>query len=455
MILKNLLLFCLIVFIPQIFATSDQPCFQLLLSPPPWHEFTQVQISSVSAWLKRHSGLKGYPDHFADRPDFANELHEAGLTWAKMSETVRVQWVAQFMWEKWLQWENQSSAQKSAALSLELSQFDAGGARTLIPLDGSAEITRLSARNFPRMLHQIQKMYPVDMANLSPAQIRTAEEMAQRLAFHYIYIRLVEPAPALEGPLLSARELSRWDLNMDVTNSRFYSKLVGTSATVGFEAVVNSGSDEHSSLVRMKHDFEALKLDSSFARTNGFVLPRFENVVQMMDFFAQWDSATLDEVFRLNRMSLPNSVNTVDRFHDYVAETPFRQTFPEDKTFDRLAPFRTKLMNFVLTTQDGERLLRESFRQWLLFTASQLPQTFAEFEAEWNVRQGLNHIFTDEFLHAIHMESGLGLRIPVGVTARHFRVVRDYSAEVQTRNGAADSVGVRYFGTRIDPTTQP
>ncbi len=322
---------------------------------------------------------------------------------------------AKNIYSQWRNWNSVTSARRKAVLALELQMISSPAKENVFTWDGSARLKALSRVNLERMLRKIHELHPAMASASADAEIqKDAAAMSRQVRISYSRPPVFQRDEGIHPPIPSARELVKQKLSS--ADGSFHSWLLGNSPSVEFEASLVSGR------ARMP---SALHLRDEFAAAEGFVLPLFNNVEELLTFFEVWDPSALDRVVMYNRMSLPNKINSGEtlmaklRSGEMMVDEIFPSTQPE-----RLAALREKLSDFVMTDKDAREFIQRAFELYALSRAGENEREFRRFKTDLNGALGPQNIFLRGFM-AFAGLPGLTLHVPVSVPAQAYSIVRD------------------------------
>ncbi|MGZ3722816.1 MAG: hypothetical protein ACXVA9_07810, partial [Bdellovibrionales bacterium] len=248
--------------------------------------------------------------------------------------------------------------------------------------------------------------------------------MASKLKFNYGRpvnpLQFTTSPEGYNAPAASPRELAALDLE---SLDGLYSHMIDKSPSVEFLTLVGRSSRGENPQIGTLLRRETILLKGKFANENGFALPRFATVGELLDFFEFWDPAAAEEVFRANWNSLPASMRTYPEFRAYVELHP-EEIFPLDKAFTQLGPLRSRLNQYVMTTEDSEEFLKQAFRQYVLSLGSEDSKAAERLKVEVENSGAVMQLFRNKIFAFLHMPAGMALRIPVAVTAADYTLSR-------------------------------
>lgn len=387
-----------IVFASSIaFAKSE--CFELLINHP---LATNSSDSPAAAhWMEILGAELDLPEH----PAWSNEN----------------------ILQHWSAWRSVTKQQREQALALELLKISPhqAAAAPIITFAGT-NLKELSAANLTRMVKQFESNYVIPDAVANDAGLRQSiNKLLAKLDFNYT--RPVNPIQyrnsplGYDPPIPSHRELKALDLD---NAPSFYSRLVETSPSAGFDMLVTlrerGGSRAPiANLLRQ----ETFVLERKFTLANGFTLPSFSSSKDLFDFFAFWDPQAIAETYRINRFNLPKTVTTVEEFMVYL-EINALDTFTAEDAYYRLAPLRSRLGQYALTTADAEQLVKRCLRHYILWRASENPAGVEKIFANLSSSGAIKRFTQIALWPTMHLPSGLSLRIPVVASVENYQLSR-------------------------------
>jgi hypothetical protein len=334
-------------------------------------------------------------------------------------------WSSENILQRWRSWRHVTPLQREQALALELMKISPreNPANPVFRLDSAASLTTLSAANQARMLKQIEILFPVSAQAEGDKELLTsASNLASRIKF--VYVRPVNPlqftrAPeGFDAPVASPRELTALDLN---PMEGFYSRLVGTSPSAEFVTMASKSSANEGVRVGTLLRRETLVLKNNFAKENGFALPRFASPKDLLDFFDFWDPKASEEVFRANWAGLPSGMRTYEEFRAFLETTSI---FSAEGVYSQLAPLRSRLYQYVMTTKDAEEFLRQALRRYILSLASQEPAAVQGLNVNLLNSATTMRFFREKFFPLLHFPDGMAMRIPIGVSSDDYILSR-------------------------------
>ncbi|NJL25404.1 MAG: hypothetical protein HC902_09655 [Calothrix sp. SM1_5_4] len=199
----------------------------------------------------------------------------------------------------------------------------------------------------------------------------------------------------------------------------------------------------------------AARLEPEFARDEGLIAPRFENLLQMITFFMQWEPEAVDELIRHNFMSLPSSIRSAHDLVRYLTPERVGLAFPPHTYPDRLAPLRTRLHGYLLTTSDGEDFMRSAFEHYLTYLAVTSETEFKIISGDWErVSAHLPKVLAARVL-PFWGWPGFSLRTPVAVAPTEYRVLRADANGAPLRANRGLGFPLPWDSRRLDPDVMP
>lgn len=320
--------------------------------------------------------------------------------------------------ENWQLWKNTTLKERESHLALELKQISPPQNSRLISLNPGEEFRTLSQSNLTRMKSRLEELMPVSGA-LPDAILTEIAQLGGNLEFHYFERYGAVRETGVNPPLVSVRELNR----MGITRrASFYSKLVGGSSSVPFQILATAQNQPPVSL-NSRVPFDAIVLKNELARQAGFVSPNFDNSNALIHFFAIWEPEQIEILFNQNRLALPNAVNSVSKFLEFLDPRRIRTFFPDDSAYERLAVLRERLSSYVLTEADAGDFLRFAFVRNLTKTALDNPVEFARIKQEFGLPSGVQAVFARRFSKDLGLDQ-FALRIPKAVGPQSYTIVR-------------------------------
>jgi hypothetical protein len=384
-------------------------------------EASAPEVQNVLTWIDvKLAQTAEYPLGISKLPEFNLFVKKRGLDWKNVDPAAKPDWVARFYFEQWRKWDDVRRAQRDAYLKLELDQLGPVSRQrpdVLAYGGGYARLKELSAKNSARMLAELRERHPA-YAQARPEDAAKAENFSKLIRFNYL--EPVKSRLSGDAPLVSPNALTKLDLGL---LNPFYSSLVSGSNMVGFELLATA--EGHLPLVlNGENPREAFRLNDAFARANGMMLPRLRDPTELYDFIAAKDPATARKFFEKNRDLVPATVTTPEEFRIHLEHAVMDYIFPQDKQFDRLFLLRSRLIDFVMTAEDGEAFLREAFRIYLSNLSVERPVAYLMNVQELSTPAGFQNIFAWEFLQFVGWERGVALQIPVSVPAAEAPKIR-------------------------------
>lgn len=356
---------------------------------------------------------------------------------------------AQKAYEELQVWQTHTAQSRASHLGLELKSLMPPEQEKIYVLDRREELKRLSLANRIRLQAQIQAAKPVQNEWGSEYAL-TVRQAVQQMAFHYLRPLRSNHHPSRNLPLVSPKELDRLGF---VTDTSFYSNLVGHSASVGF-IVMASRAGTAPYVLNHQHPEFALRLEDRFAEEEGFVLPYFSNPKELISFFAKWDPLLLNDLVRENRFSLPNAIKTGKDLIPYLNQVPEELIFPEHSSYSRLSSLRQALYQYILTESDARELLTWAFERFLLFKAESDPSHFPRLLRELSLAAGTQNVFTNEFLPYLGLGQ-LSLRIPLSVPKEDYSLLRMENADYNPFPDLSTSDKAKLSPHRLDRKATP
>lgn len=377
------------IFLIQFTAAAETPCLRLLTSPAPLlQEPTGAELTAAQHWLELTGVSEG--------PEEQRRL--IGL------------------WQKWSQ---VTDSEREAQLSLELKNLEARD-NPVHELNARPRLAELSAANLKRMLAHLEAKAAIPRALQSdPRTQDRVNKLAGEMQFAYLRRFKVKKETGVHPPVASARELRR---NGYPVERLFYDELIRGAPSVGFE-VIGAGKQAGPLVINGAMPVIALRLNEEFAAANAFVLPRFSDPLEMLKFFAEWDPPAVLEVLRYNRMSLPFNIKSAAEFLAYLTPERVSQVFPDHALYERLAPLRTRLAQYILTESDAREFMTAAFRIYLQNLLAGDPNEFAAVEKEMRRAAGAQIVFNKKVLPLTGWPA-VSLRVPVSVPPAAYSILR-------------------------------
>lgn len=413
------------VFVSSIaFAKSD--CFELLINHPLATNASDATVAGT--WME--------------------------ILGAQLDSPERPAWSTENILQRWSGWRAVTKQQREQALALELLKISPrqAAAAPVIAFAGT-KLKELSSANLTRMVKQFESAYAISDAVAENADLRKSiNKLIAKLDFNYT--RAVNPTqytdsePGYDPPIPSHRELKALDLD---SVPSFYSQLVETSPSAGFDMLVTWSERAGSrapiaNLLRR----EAFVLERKFALANGFTLPHFSSSKDLFDFFAFWDPQAIAETYRINRFNLPSTVTNVDEFMVYL-EIHALDAFTAEEAYYRLAPLRSRLAQYALTASDAEQLVKRCLRHYILWRATENPAGVEKIFANLTNSGAIMRFTQTALWQAMHLPSGLSMRIPVVATVENYQLSRmENRARLYPPRWNAQTQGAHFDPNRID-----
>ncbi len=243
-------------------------CLTLLISSgPSISPVTPAQEAAAAEWLKNH-----------DVPDPTPAQIQSAL-------------------EQWQKWNSAPVSARNANLALELKDLAPESEATVFSLRGREELKKRSAQNLIRLKIRLSERIPL-LGQPDPATKERIEVLHSNITLHYLMRDRRTKHTGLHGPLASARELARLQLSQI---PEFYSDLVGSSRSVPFRIIATKAKSAPYSL-NAQVPFDALRLNNELAEDAGFVVPSFENQIELIRFFYEWEPELIPTLLQHNRI---------------------------------------------------------------------------------------------------------------------------------------------------------
>ena len=442
-------------------------------NPFPARSVTPAEVAQAEFWLRSNGADEGFPQALKQNPQFLSFLKLNGKDSTAMDKEEFQDWAARYALSKWTSWDKTNSEQRNLALTLEMMKISPKNPENKVislivgkPADDSPpafDLKAASRANKERMLAQLRAAYeiPADAANDQSLK-DVAESLSQQIRFSYVRpIHLTQFVPAPEdfaGPILSPRDLAPYGLDYA---SGLYSNMVGHSPSAEFMVTALSETRDTPDSIGNLLRRESAVLNPSAAKRMGFAIPRFASVTAMFDFFEFWDPKACEETFRTNWKGLPKDVRTYDEFRAYL-EAHADELNLQENAYARLAPMRTRLNQYVMTTADLEDFLGQAINLWVMHLGAHDPTgSLSQVRMDVDTVGKTLYVFRERVLPFLHMEDGLSLRVPVGVTSGDYalaRVTGMVEAKKRTATAAADRAYARPKGIRngqVDHDSKP
>jgi hypothetical protein len=316
------------------------------------------------------------------------------------------------LYRNWQKWNTVNDQQRDHTLALELKLISPPADGNLFLWNGRAKLNELSKANLKRMLLQLKIRHP-EAAN--PGFERSAAAVGRMVDFSYSMPLPARPLDGVTPPLPGARELLKNGLQS--SREDYYSTLLKGAPSAAFRMKLNGGHARS----------PGVYLRDDVARTQGFVVPHFDNVESLIAFFATWDIEALDQVVRHNRMSFPFAVKTGRDMINYFQTNTIGvdQIFPPEAP-EKLSVLREKLKDYVLTDDDARTFMREAFQLYTITIARTQPAHYSRLvsasQGHDKIAQG-DQIFR-KFFEFMELP-GLDLRVPVAAKASDYSIERE------------------------------
>jgi hypothetical protein len=432
-----------------------------------WHKaemarvivFISMVLFSVQSFAKDECLLRlSNPLPHAPESERAFEQQWIETLGGSLSDEPYSKWSPGNILQRWTSWRSLTRNQRDQAYTLELMKISPAEMATqqTVQMLGRDDLKALSAKNKERMVQQLDVLFPVNAAGLANEELqKTAKQVAARAQFSYSRpvnpIQFNKSPEGYDAPIASPRELAALDLDKLKT---FYSSLVGNSPSVEFTTLaskIERGGllPEFATYLRR----ETYVLQPRFARENGFSLPSFRNAFDMLDFFDFWDPQAGPELFRASWTSLPKGTRTYAQFRAYVKGNAENFEF---NSYQQLAPLRSRLYQYVMTAEDLDDFLKQALRRYIHSLGSvNAPEAQTLADSLTNSGNMLR-FFREKLFPALHIPSGIVLRIPVAVSAKDYILSRVSDAPVFPRPATYPSMRGPFFDPRtIDHDTKP
>jgi len=342
----------------------------------------------------------------------------AAIEWLKsLNVTAPEKSQVELTLRNWRVWTTTTKQARTANLALELSKISPKSNAPVFSLNAREDLKALSAANLERLKAKLNEHYPATTPPdpLIQAQIR---EMSESIQFQYLSRRYANKETGMSPPLVSPRELAKFDLNFA---PGYYSKLVGDSPSVAFNLVVTKKDTAPFSLnTQITHD--AYRLNDTLAAEEGFFVPNFSNVLSLLRFFADWEPDLLDQVFKQSRLSLPLEIDTLEKFWSYLEPTRVKQVFPDTRAYEQLATLREHLHRFVLTQSDLRLFVLWAFERYATLVSAD-QDDFNRLRHEFSLTAGVQKVMAVNFKEFLGM-GDLVLRVPLAVGPQSYTILR-------------------------------
>jgi hypothetical protein len=271
------------------------------------------------------------------------------------------------------------------------------------------------------MQERLQAIFPVSASTLSDrARVESIQKIVDSMTFVYVAPLNKGLSGAAMPAVASPMQLGKLGLKPAITKD-YYSAVVGGSVTSEFSLMVTK-----SETVDLSGQINADKarLDAGLAAREGVFVPRFASAEDVISLFSVWDPPALEALRKHLQFSLPGQTRSVDEMMVFLDPAHSDRFFSEENVFQRLAPLRMRLNEFVLSEPDGQKFLRQALRLYLLHLADFAPQSFDKlmdgFETHPEI---LNALFSKDLMSSMGL-SGLSLRIPLSVGPKNYTVLR-------------------------------
>lgn len=440
-----------LLLLPLNSMAKPSSCYKLLTHRSKAADFTLRDISSAQAWMD-NLGLEGtYPPQLSGVAGFQGFLANSDEEWSNLNDADKADRAGAYLLMQWKSWNHINKQQRQFALALELRKLSPKieAVDNVINMNSGPNLEELSARNLKRMLDRLYLDYPLNHSS-TPEINSLADQMADELTLSFMRPFRIEPG-ASAGPVMSPRELKPLGLDFGF---EFYSSLLGTSATVSFETVGLNNKNETPSEIGNYLKRDGIVLNSSTVLKESFIVPRFTSFNQLMDFFDFWDPDAGPELFRSQWLALPKSITSYPAYKTFLTSASLDEFFSASRLYDRLAPLRTRLYNYVMTVSDAKIFLNLGLRHWIIYSAETNPQRLAKVRRDWATRGNLTAVFKGAFLSFMHLPSGLSLQVPVGVASRQYSIVHNDFSNLPAHRRSYLSEPF-YDSRRIDHNSKP
>ncbi len=431
-----------------------------------WHNFEMhkyIFLILSAALFSTHAMAKSECDLFITKPLSAAELdeHQRHIAEIWMDSlganfvSGNKKWSFENILSAWNSWIKTSPLQREQALALELLKISdrSALAQPVISLKAKEQLKALSAENSTRMLKQLAAAFPASNDAAKNIELsKIANRLSSKVSFSYgrpvNSMQFTESPDGYDAPIASPRELGALELS---SIDGFYSRMIGTSPSAEFITLGVRNRRGEKPQVGTILRRETILLKNKFALENGFALPRFTSVDEILDFFEFWDPAAAEELFRANWNLLPASIKTYQDFRIHLNHHP-DEVFSPEKAFTQLAPLRTRLSQYMMTTEDSEEFLRLAFRQYIMSLGAEDMEAVERLKNEMSRSSSAMNLFKNKIFPFLHIPAGMSLRIPVAVSADNYTLSR-----VEDRPSAFARPSTDFhsgpFGGGIEPTT--
>lgn len=392
--------------------------FQLLANPA---AISHSLMSGIGDWMEMQADYKSaYPMATARRHDFRSMPGTESFD--QLPDSAKADYVARFTFQQWELWNSVTDNTRQAYLGVELDRLTIPNPDSVFMVPAQrARLEVMSRGNHDRMLAFVYDLFPLTSETLADDDlIAEVKDFADRQQFHFLRALNIRRDTGYFPPIVSPRELQKYG---SIAPTSFYSQLVGTSNAVELTTVaLDAGADPLS----VNAGFTGLyaRINDGLVQSQGFMLPGFRDVPELLQFFRIWQPEAFEELFRANRQNIPSQIRTLEDFTKYLIDDEnARRTFGWGSAAERLAPLRRRLGDFVLTTTDAKSFLWEAFNHYLLYQASYSPHIYKKLYATMNEPGGMNTVFAKAFLPFMGW-SRASLFIPAVIPARNFTVLR-------------------------------
>lgn len=317
--MRILLLFILLMGAP---AHAKNECYELLLFSGAAPIYFSGDVDSAQEWIREHVG--------GNRPVGFNEyLLQNGLNELTISFEDRNTWLGKFALSQWQRLSSINHNQRMAALSAELKKMSKSDGNAVQNFSARSELDELSAANLQRMLQRLDELHPIDDADTKRAAGALKE---WNLKFHHLAPHSGVLAQSVNPPMLSPVEMQR--LGLSDSEYDYYSEFVGGSNTVAFEL---TATDQKNGIYNLGSHVakSSLRLQDEFAGKNGFYIPKFSNILSLMNFIEEWEPAALEEQLRFMKFALPSEVDSVKALRTYLSPEKLEVYFPAQGLYHR------------------------------------------------------------------------------------------------------------------------
>lgn len=375
-----------------------------------------LRVQVAKQWFDPRTPVREYyPLKIATRTDFQRFLKENGQdfkTLRENSDLVR-DWIGRFILTVWDQWDKVSDTQRDAALAAELADLSPPRKSSEpIPFLGArAKLAAKSHDNLKRMLQRLPEIFPLTQ-NPQGAVGDLATAVSQEITLHFPTERQSQLQTGHKIGLASPNTIEKLGL---IVNTSSHDRLIGRTANSVETRAVGARSPEGKTPYIQHLENEAFLVEESFAKAQGFLLPTFPTAKGLYKFFELWDPAALQDLVDFNRRTFPKEVIDYESLRHWEHANNQSLIVPTNY-FRMLTPLRIRLIDYVLTVDDAEILLREALRRQLLHEAeNEKYGKYQEYMMDLRTENGARNHISGPLFKALGWRDGLSLHVPIGV----------------------------------------